>query len=160
MFDDPAQEVDELTGIIKQDIQALNANIAELQRLGTAKQGETASKQSSDHSHTVVDSLRTRLKDATQEFKDVLTVRTESLKHHKERRQLFSDTTDADATIPLLRQRPMHPASSSAAATTSNGVSGGQSNPHTSITMPSFLAGSAQQQLQISQPAQDTYMSR
>lgn len=37
-------------------------------------------KQSADHSHTVVDNLRSRLKDATQEFKDVLTLRTENLK--------------------------------------------------------------------------------
>jgi hypothetical protein len=37
-------------------------------------------KQSADHSHTVVDNLRSRLKDATLQFKDVLTLRTENLK--------------------------------------------------------------------------------
>lgn len=33
MFDDPSQEIDELTGIIKQDIQALNVAIVELQKV-------------------------------------------------------------------------------------------------------------------------------
>lgn len=67
MFDDPAMEVDELTGIIKQDIQGLNSSIADLLRVsGRSKEDN---KQSTDHSHTVVDNLRTRLKDATLEFK-------------------------------------------------------------------------------------------
>lgn len=77
MFDDPTQEIDEITGIIKQDIQGLNMAIADLQRLSGRKD---ENKQSLDHSHTVVDNLRSRLKDATQEFKDVLTLRTENLK--------------------------------------------------------------------------------
>lgn len=90
MFDDPQAEIDELTGIIKQDIQGLNTAIADLQRLRAG--GDN--KQSTDHSHTVVDTLRTRLKDATQEFKDVLTLRTENMRVHKERRQLFSSQPD------------------------------------------------------------------
>eukprot|EP00775_Hariotina_reticulata_P005754 gene5754-5994_t len=73
MFDDPALEIDELTGIIKQDIQGLNLAIADLQRISRAKADEN--KQQQDHSHTVVDNLRSRLKDATQEFKEVLTLR-------------------------------------------------------------------------------------
>ena len=92
MFDDPTAEIDELTGIIKQDIQGLNTAIGELQQI-SAKRGDN--KQSSDHSHTVVDNLRTRLKDATQEFKDVLTVRTENLKVQKERKQQYSMQADA-----------------------------------------------------------------
>jgi syntaxin 5 len=70
MFDDPSAEIEEMTGVIKHDIQLLNEGIAELQRL-SARGGEAANRQSAEHSHTVVDSLRTRLKDATAEFKDV-----------------------------------------------------------------------------------------
>ena len=33
MFDDPAQQINELTQLLKQDIQALNAQIADLQQL-------------------------------------------------------------------------------------------------------------------------------
>lgn len=144
MFDDPAVEVDELTGIIKQDIQMLNNTIAELQRISA--RGKEENKQTLDHSHTVVDSLRTRLKDATQEFKEVLTERTDNLKHHKERRQLFSSSADTDPTVPLLRQRqhPVPGSSSSAAASSS------------AIATPSFLQ--QQQQLTMAAP-QETYMS-
>jgi syntaxin 5 len=103
MFDDPSREIDEMTGIIKQDIQGLNMAIADLQRVSSKKPDEN--KQSQDHSHTVVNSLRTRLKDATQEFKDVLTMRTENLKVHKERRQLFSSQPDSAAA--LLESAPL-----------------------------------------------------
>lgn len=63
------REIDELTGIIKHDIQALNDGIAQLQQLSARR--PDGNKQSAEHSHTVVDSLRTRLKDATAEFKEV-----------------------------------------------------------------------------------------
>lgn len=109
MFDDPSKEIDELTGIIKQDIQGLNMAIADLQRISSKKAEDN--KQSADHSTTVVNNLRTRLKDATQEFKDVLTMRTENLKVHKERRQLFSSQPDAGAA--LLERTPLLNSSSS-----------------------------------------------
>jgi hypothetical protein len=160
MFDDPSAEIDELTGIIKHDIQALNEGIADLQRV-SARRGGDANKQSAEHSHTVVDSLRTRLKDATAEFKEVrgggverqgrlmaadfglarleagaagrlpwvcasrrqpgaasgaplaaaltacappprqvLTLRTDNLKTHNERRQLFSNQPDSSSGCP------------------------------------------------------------
>lgn len=47
--------------------QALNQAISDLQTFS----GGGPNKQSADHSHTVVDSLRSRLKDATAEFKEV-----------------------------------------------------------------------------------------
>jgi len=90
MFDDPAQEINEVSMVVKQDIQALNSAIADLQALAAGG----SNKQSADHSHTVIDNLRTRLKDATKEFKDVLTLRTENLKVHQERKTLFSATPD------------------------------------------------------------------
>mmetsp|Transcript_3126 Transcript_3126/g.11276 ORF Transcript_3126/g.11276 Transcript_3126/m.11276 type:complete len:328 (-) Transcript_3126:181-1164(-) len=87
MFDDPAAEIQELTGVVKQDITALNAAIEDLQR--TRAEG-TSNKQSTQHSATVVDNLKTRLLDTTKEFKDVLTIRTENLKVQKSRQQRFS----------------------------------------------------------------------
>ena len=67
-------------------LQALNQAISDLQVFS----GGGPNKQSADHSHTVVDSLRSRLKDTTQEFKDVLTSRTDSLKAHQERKSMFT----------------------------------------------------------------------
>ncbi|MEW5306780.1 MAG: hypothetical protein WDW36_009218 [Sanguina aurantia] len=179
MFDDPAMEVDELTGIIKQDIQGLNSSIADLQRVsGRSKEDN---KQSTDHSHTVVDNLRLRLKDATLEFKDVLTLRTDNLKHHKERRSLFSSNADPEAALPLLhRHRSATPAASSTPPATSsalsgpplpppggnsftfnpnsNGGSGSSSSTAAATYQPSFLQAQQQQQLSMAQPA-DTYLT-
>ena len=91
-FDDPAQEINEVSTVVKQDIQALNVAIADLQTL-SAKSTD-GNKQSISHSHTVVDNLRTRLKDTTKDFKDVLTKRTEVLKSNQDRRNLFSIRAD------------------------------------------------------------------
>ena len=55
------------TGVIKQDIQAMNAAIADLQTL-SAGSAYDANKQSADHSHVVVDSLRTQLKVSMSPF--------------------------------------------------------------------------------------------
>ena len=57
MFDDPAREIAELSAVIKQDITALNTAIAELQNHGPRAGG---SKQTADHTVTVVDTLKSR----------------------------------------------------------------------------------------------------
>jgi syntaxin 5 len=91
MFDDPAIEIQELTAVIKQDISALNQAITELQFVSANQsQASSSTKQSSDHTATVVDNLKSKLMGETKKFKDVLTMRTESLKTHQSRRQLFS----------------------------------------------------------------------
>ena len=88
MFDDPAQEIAELSAAIKQEIQLLNAGLADLQNLSAASR--ESNKQSMNHSHSVVDNLRARLKDAAQDFSNVLNLRKDNLKVHQGRRQLFS----------------------------------------------------------------------
>lgn len=88
MFDDPAREINELTAVLKQDIQGLNIQIADLQNsYGSAADGN---KQSANHTHTVVDNLRLRLKDTTREFQEALTIRNDNLKSQTDRRNLFS----------------------------------------------------------------------
>eukprot|EP00891_Asterochloris_glomerata_P001147 jgi/Astpho2/1147/e_gw1.00021.38.1_t len=101
MFDDPAQQINELTQLLKQDIQALNAQIADLQQLSQAQR--EGGKQSADHSSTVVENLRMRLKDTTKEFQDVLTLRTENLKAQTDRRSLFSAPPDKGRASPFLQ---------------------------------------------------------
>lgn len=103
MFDDPAQQINELSTVVKQDIQALNQAISDLQTFS----GGGANRQSADHSHTVIDALRSRLKDATQEFRTVLTLRTDSLKVHQERKALFTAAPEAGAGAqpPLFAQQ-------------------------------------------------------
>ena len=78
----------------------MNVAIADLQNVSVASRD--GNRQSVNHSHTVVDSLRTRLKDTTKQFKDVLTIRQENLKAHQGRRQLFSAVGERPSGICLL----------------------------------------------------------
>ncbi|GER32510.1 syntaxin [Striga asiatica] len=119
VFDDPTMEIQELTAVIKQDITALNSAVVDLQLLSSSRNdsGQTSTDTTS-HSTTVVDDLKNRLMSTTKEFKDVLTMRTENLKVHENRRQLFSSSVSKNPTNPFIRQRPL--ATMSAAGTSSS----------------------------------------
>ncbi|KAL9239994.1 hypothetical protein vseg_014261 [Gypsophila vaccaria] len=165
VFDDPTLEIQELTAVIKQDITALNSAVLDLQLLcNTQNESGNFSTDTSTHSTTVVDNLKNRLMTATKEFKEVLTMRTENLKVHENRRQLFSSNVSKENANPFVRQRPL--AAKSAASTSSepppwaNGASSssalfprkqadGESQP--------LLQQQGQQQQQLV-PLQDTYM--
>jgi syntaxin 5 len=80
VFDDPTQEIQELTVVIKQEISALNSALVDLQLFRSSQNDEgnnSRDRDKSTHSATVVDDLKYRLMDTTKEFKDVLTMRTE-----------------------------------------------------------------------------------
>ncbi|KAJ4951694.1 hypothetical protein NE237_028526 [Protea cynaroides] len=108
VFDDPTVEIQELTAVIKQDITALNSAVVDLQLVCNSRnENGSISADTTSHSTTVVDDLKNRLMSATKEFKEVLTMRTENLKVHENRRQLFSSTASRDSTNPFVRQRPL-----------------------------------------------------
>ncbi|KAK8660961.1 hypothetical protein V6N13_051866 [Hibiscus sabdariffa] len=108
VFDDPTMEIQEITAVIKQDITALNSAVVDLQLFCNSRnEGGGVSSDISSHSTTVVDDLKNRLMSATKEFKEVLTMRTENLKVHENRRQLFSSTSSKDSPNPFIRQRPL-----------------------------------------------------
>ncbi|CAK9166618.1 unnamed protein product [Ilex paraguariensis] len=108
VFDDPTMEIQEMTAVIKQDITALNSAVVDLQLLCNSRnESGNISRDTTSHSTTVVDDLKNRLMSATKEFKEVLTMRTENLKVHENRRQLFSSTASKDSTNPFTRQRPL-----------------------------------------------------
>jgi syntaxin 5 len=68
----------ELTYIIKQDIAALNQQIAQLQVFTqTNLNAGAGGKQVSEHNKNVVTMLQTKLADTTIGFKDVLEIRTQ-----------------------------------------------------------------------------------
>mmetsp|Transcript_38531 Transcript_38531/g.108933 ORF Transcript_38531/g.108933 Transcript_38531/m.108933 type:complete len:340 (-) Transcript_38531:113-1132(-) len=165
MFDDPAVEIDKLTSIIKHDIQGLNAAIADLQKV--AASNRECSKQSSFHSTTVVDNLRSRLKDATKEFKDVLTMRTDNLKVHQNRRQMYSASQTGSASnlpaapLGLGGQGLMLPQASrpKSAHELFGGAPKGSLQGGAGENTPLLSNGGLQQQqLQLAAP-QDSYMS-
>ncbi|KAJ6355594.1 hypothetical protein OIU76_026664 [Salix suchowensis] len=108
VFDDPTLEIQELTAVIKQDITVLNSAVVDLQLLCSSQnESGNISSDTTTHSTTVVDNLKNRLMTATKEFKEVLTMRTENLKVHENRRQLFSSTASKDSSNPFVRQRPL-----------------------------------------------------
>ena len=102
MFDDPAQEIHDLSSIVKHDIQALNQGITDLQTF----LGGVGNKQSARHSSTVVETLRNRLKDATKEFKNVLELRTDNLKVHAERKSLFDSSGGSSSSLQRMGMPP------------------------------------------------------
>ncbi|CAO2161305.1 unnamed protein product, partial [Urochloa humidicola] len=108
VFDDPTVEIQELTAVIKKDITALNTAVVDLQALcNSQNESGNLSKDTTNHSSTVVDNLKNRLMSATKEFKEVLTMRTENMKVHENRRQMFSSSAAKDASNPFIRQRPL-----------------------------------------------------
>ncbi|KAH0742257.1 hypothetical protein KY290_035300 [Solanum tuberosum] len=105
-FDDPTTEIQELTAVINQDITALNSAVVDLQ-LHSNSRNESGNSDTTSHSTTVVDGLKNRLMTATKEFKEVLTMRTENMKVHENRRQMISSSTTKEASNPFMRQRPL-----------------------------------------------------
>ncbi|MCO5595028.1 hypothetical protein L7F22_049065 [Adiantum nelumboides] len=168
MFDDPAVEIQELTAVIKEDITALNATISDLQTLCSSQSDNSnQSKQSSEHSMTVVDNLKSRLMNTTKEFKEVLTLRTENLKVHENRRQLFSANTSKEKN-PFVRQRPLAFGNKSEASTSASPWANGAISPlpllntrrgrnEENIASSSSFTMQQQQQQQMV-PLQDSYM--
>ncbi|KAK9839703.1 hypothetical protein WJX81_007141 [Elliptochloris bilobata] len=112
MFDDPAVQINELTSLIKQDIQGLNGALTDLSTFQSRQ--ANGNRQIASLSTNTVDDLRGRLKDTTASFRDVLTLRQENLKVHQGRRQLFSAApesrpfpgTAAQPGLPNLLSRP------------------------------------------------------
>ncbi|KAK2983226.1 hypothetical protein RJ640_023346 [Escallonia rubra] len=91
IFDDPLKEIQELTALINNDISTLNLAVSDLQ---TLKNLEIADGIHSEdrvvHSTAVFDDLNRKLMGTAKEFHDVLNTRTENIKAHEQRKQIFS----------------------------------------------------------------------
>ncbi|XP_044464510.1 syntaxin-32-like [Mangifera indica] len=167
VFDDPTLEIQELTAVVKQDISALNSALVDLQFLcNSQNESGNISSDTTTHSTTVVDNLKNRLMGATKEFKEVLTMRTENLKVHENRRQLFSSTASKESTNPFVRQRPLTSRSAAEASKAppppwANGSASSSqlfpSKPADGESQP-LLLQHRQQQQQLAAPLQDSYM--
>lgn len=86
--DDKPKEIQDLTYLIKQDINNLQSDIARLQEFVKTSQ-ENNSKNMQKHSSNVVYSLQSKLAHMSKDFKQVLEVRSENLKHQSERSELY-----------------------------------------------------------------------
>ncbi|GLV39950.1 Syntaxin 5 [Carabus blaptoides fortunei] len=90
LFDDRSAEIQELTYIIKGDLNSLNQQIARLQDISKAQRSVNSGKHLQSHSSSVVLALQSKLASMSTDFKQILEVRTENLKHQKNRRDQFS----------------------------------------------------------------------
>lgn len=90
LFDDRPQEIQELTYIIKGDLNALNQQIARLQDVSKGQHHVIHSKHIKSHSSNMVLALQSKLARMSTDFKQILEVRTENLKKQKTRRDEFS----------------------------------------------------------------------
>ncbi|XP_073949465.1 syntaxin 5 isoform X1 [Choristoneura fumiferana] len=99
LFDDRPTEIQELTYIIKGDLSSLNQQIA---RLGEMPRGRRSMH---SHSSSVVLALQSRLASMSNQFKQVLEVRSENLKHQNNRREQFSRVGPVVKEIPSILQQ-------------------------------------------------------
>ncbi|KAK7793244.1 hypothetical protein R5R35_010238 [Gryllus longicercus] len=91
LFNDRPSEIQELTYIIKEDLNSLNQQIARLQDVARLqRQKQQNGHHLLSHSSSVVLALQSKLASMSTEFKQVLEVRTENLKQQKTRRDQFS----------------------------------------------------------------------
>lgn len=86
LFDDRPVEIQELTYIIKGDLNSLNQQIARLQDISKSQRKSTNGKHLLSHSSNMVVALQAKLANMSSDFKQVLEVRTENLKQQKNRR--------------------------------------------------------------------------
>ncbi|XP_014676606.1 PREDICTED: syntaxin-5-like, partial [Priapulus caudatus] len=99
LFDDRPVEIQELTYIIKQDINSLNKQIASLQELSRSK-ARIGGQHRQTHSNAVVVALQSKLATMSNNFKSVLEVRTENLKQQRSRREQYSQGPVASSLPP------------------------------------------------------------
>ncbi|XP_022911136.1 syntaxin-5 [Onthophagus taurus] len=92
LFDDRTSEIQELTYIIKGDLNSLNQQIAQLQEVSKKQRSTTNGKHLQSHSSSVVLALQSKLATMSTDFKQILEVRTENLRHQKNRRDQFSQS--------------------------------------------------------------------
>ena len=76
LFDDPVVEIEAMTDVINQDIKRLRENIASLENLP-----KSSSKYVDHHAGTVVDTLKTKLRQASKQFTNILQIRTKVKKY-------------------------------------------------------------------------------
>lgn len=73
LFEDNSEEIQELTASINESIKNLNEQILVLQQ----SNNDRRNKQTSNHSETIIDTLKFHLKNATKHFSTILEIRTQ-----------------------------------------------------------------------------------
>ena len=101
LFDDPAEEINEMTAIIKQSITHLNTEVKDLKQRA-AGEADAGSRQSQQHSKGVITSLQSTLKKTTADFMTVVKQRRQNVADQEERKSQFGASS-------VPRERPHRP---------------------------------------------------
>ena len=130
IFDDKPVEIAELTHVVKQDVAALNSQIAALnmhnqQQHPTAAQPRSAD-QEGQHNKNVVMLLQNQVAGVAANFKDVLEVRTKNIQASRSRTENFVSSVSARSQAQFDNSRSESPLY--------QGMGGGKKTPHASTT--------------------------
>jgi len=156
LFDDRPREIQELTFIIKEDMNALNRQIGQLQQIAKAQRsGGLQGRHQQSHTSSVVFTLQTKLATMTNSFKEVLEVRTENLKEGKSRQDMFAaqGTAVVNSSLPQSAVAGFHSGSVLAAADDD-----AQRSNEVAISMGGMPGGQTQSLLQAD--ATDQYLAQ
>jgi syntaxin 5 len=94
LFHNPELEMNELTGMIKEDIRALKAALEALARQSIERNAD-----SRQHSSAVVKTLQGRLASTTHAFEEVLRQRSEAMRSAHEARRQFTGSLQLPASL-------------------------------------------------------------
>ncbi|KAJ1970110.1 Integral membrane protein SED5 [Dispira parvispora] len=103
LFDDKPDEINTLTGSVKQDLAVINQKIAALQRhsANPTHNVSAGNPQAREHDANVVMFLQSKLADTSMNFKNILEVRSDNIRATQSRRQQFMD-------VPSREPDPAH----------------------------------------------------
>ncbi|KAJ1904246.1 Integral membrane protein SED5 [Coemansia sp. IMI 209127] len=107
IFDDRTSEINTLTNQVKQRIAVINGKILSLQTLQRRQNGHSgkAGQQAAEHHSNIVVSLQSQLANTSTVFKDVLELRSESLKESGSRKEKFIGAAATGGTNDGVRNR-------------------------------------------------------
>jgi len=146
MFDDNPTEINDLIQAVKQDINRINQRIDYLQvkskdKNNNRRNNEEDNAQAIEHSKNVIVSLQSKLASTSNDFKNVLEIRTQNMREQKSRRDQYGVSNLSTFTSPdldLLKNNPlplyqsMNPSSPLSTSSTLNSNASSSLNNNTS----------------------------
>ncbi|KAJ2487344.1 Integral membrane protein SED5 [Coemansia sp. RSA 2320] len=171
IFDDKTSDINALTTQVKQRIAAINGKIMSLQAL-QRRQGSTGantpSQQATEHHSNIVMALQSQLAGTSTVFKDVLEMRSESLKASGSRKEQFIGSTAAAAGVRNRRRNdnidapvdsPLYQAERKALipGAASPYAAAGTNEDFVALSLPDMDDASSSQ-MQLMQQTQSTYL--
>ncbi|KAJ1721690.1 Integral membrane protein SED5 [Coemansia erecta] len=168
IFDDRSGEINALTNQVKQRIATLNGKIMSLQALQRKQQQQqqggasAGGKQANEHHSNIVVSLQSQLASTSTVFKDVLELRSESLKASGNRKEQFignaavaaGNMVFSSTDSPLYQTERKAPAYANGGYPGANGT---DNDDYVALSLPEMDDTSASQML-LMQSSQSSYL--